>query len=197
MSDTKGESRLIARAIRFAARAHRGQIRKVNGIPYVWHPLAVGRTLTDYGCRVEVIAAGILHDTIEDTDATKEDLVHSFGKEVADLVEFCSEPAGHLRWEERKLRSIRRICRAPRDARIVAAADKLDNVSSMAVDLDVMGESIWDRFIRGRDSQAWYYRSMSRAIRRIDPEGKTAPGPDADGHPLFDRLDFAVSQLFG
>jgi hypothetical protein len=77
---------VLEKAICVAAEAHKGQKRKGSGIPYIFHPLGVGAILAENGCSMEVITAGILHDTVEDTDLTLSDIENMFGKEVATAI---------------------------------------------------------------------------------------------------------------
>ena len=74
---------LVDAAIRFAVEAHGGQTRKGKAVAYLWHPLAVGRLLEESGCCAETVAAGLLHDTLEDTPTTAADLRQRFGERVA------------------------------------------------------------------------------------------------------------------
>src|SRR5438045_7386901 len=98
---------MIDLAIEVAARAHYGQVRKGTDIPYISHPYAVGMMLARAGCPEEVIAAGILHDTVEDTYITLEYLRETFGEQVTLIVEGCSEPDhGSAPWEVRKAHSL-------------------------------------------------------------------------------------------
>ena len=96
----------ILKAAEFAVRAHMKQVRKGTDIPYVVHPLGVGRILSENKCPDECIIAGILHDTLEDTDITYEDLKEEFGVEVADIVKGASEPDKSDTWENRKKHTI-------------------------------------------------------------------------------------------
>ena len=81
----------IETAMIFAAKAHKNQTRKGTDIPYITHPFAVGMLLQKEKCSEEVIAAGILHDTLEDTETTFKDLTEAFGVHVANLVLAASE----------------------------------------------------------------------------------------------------------
>jgi (p)ppGpp synthase/HD superfamily hydrolase len=83
---------IVNRAIEFAAKAHRHQVRKGTDTPYITHPYAIGLMLTRAGFDPEVVAAGLLHDTVEDTDVTPEDILEEFGERVASIVEGASEP---------------------------------------------------------------------------------------------------------
>lgn len=157
---------MIFDAIEFAAAAHRGQYRKGTLIPYLMHPLSAARTVIDAGCAEHVVAAAILHDVIEDTHHTVDEIRVRFGGRVAELVEACSEP-NHLQdsWEVRKQQTVDTLSSTPdQEILMVAIADKLDNIRSIREDLALRGEETWKRFKRGREQQAWYYRSLSEAF---------------------------------
>jgi (p)ppGpp synthase/HD superfamily hydrolase len=180
---------MIDRAVEFAVRRHAGQVRKGTDVPYVTHPLAVGLMLAMEGCREALIVAGLLHDTVEDTSATLEELRDEFGDEVADLVEGCSEPDKSLSWEDRKRHTHLYLKTAPLDVRIVSCADKLHNVKTMTANYEELGEDLWQRFNRGRDKQKWYFEGLVEGLCGRDdiPE---------DMH-LFDDFEASVKRLFG
>src|SRR5690606_21937667 len=119
---------LIEKAIIFAAKAHANQVRKGTDIPYITHPYAVGMLLQKAKCSEEVIAAGILHDTLEDTNTTYEDLVDTFGVRIANLVAAASENDKSLPWEARKQLTIEMLKNASIEEIQVAVADKLHNL---------------------------------------------------------------------
>jgi (p)ppGpp synthase/HD superfamily hydrolase len=75
---------LIEKALQIASKGHLGQVRKNTDIPYITHPVAVGMILMKAGCRDELVAAGILHDTVEDTKLTLEDIETEFGPKIGD-----------------------------------------------------------------------------------------------------------------
>src|ERR1035438_5967658 len=104
--DSDGKAAISA-ALRFAAEAHDGQFRKGTRIPYLIHPLRVAKILIDYDCANELAIAGLLHDTVEDTDATIDEIRSIFGDNVARLVEFATEPAKLWSWEKRKQHTLR------------------------------------------------------------------------------------------
>ena len=159
---------MIFDAIEFAAAAHRGQYRKGTMIPYLLHPLSVARTVIEAGCPEHVVAAAILHDIVEDTSHTVEEIRGRFGGRVAELVEACSEP-NHRQdcWEARKQHTVDLLAATTdQELLMVAVADKLDNIGSVRDDLALRGELTWKRFNRGRDQQAWYYRALSGAFSR-------------------------------
>ena len=98
------EHELVARARRFAEIAHRGQKRKISGLPYVVHPLGVAELLARCGCESELIVAGLLHDTVEDTAVDINEIEREFGAAVASLVACVTDPRDLSAWKERKKR---------------------------------------------------------------------------------------------
>ncbi len=153
----------IEEAIEVAAEAHHGQYRKGTHTPYITHPYAVGFILMDAGCTEPLIIAGILHDTVEDTDLTLEFIRERFGDDIADIVEGCSEDKA-LRWRARKTERIEALRTASPEVCIVTCADKLHNLRTIISEYDVIGDAVWDRFHGGVEDQAWYYRSILGAI---------------------------------
>jgi (p)ppGpp synthase/HD superfamily hydrolase len=140
---------LVEQAIEFAAYAHRDQKRKGTDIPYISHPYAVGMILLKAGCSEEVVAAGILHDTLEDTDTTERDVLERFGPVVLEIVKGCSEPDKGASWEERKQHTLDELKQADLPIRLVACEDKLHNIRAIQRDLKAHGEEAWKRFKRG------------------------------------------------
>ena len=155
----------IEKAIQLAAIAHRGQKRKGTDIPYITHPFGVGVLLCRAGCPEEVVIAGILHDTIEDTTLTLAEIRGEFGERVASTVEACSEPDKSLPWEERKRHTLEFLNSAPNDVRFVALADKLNNVRAISSDYRENGEGFWERFNRGKEDHKWYYQGLVAALK--------------------------------
>ena len=180
----------LDQVIAFAAKAHRGQVRKGTDIPYISHPFAVGLILQEAGCRKALVAAGILHDLLEDTSVTLEEIRERFGAEIASIVQGCSEP-GHdeLSWEDRKGHTLEYLKTAPQDIRAVTCADKLHNLRSMIADYRRVGEGLWERFKRGREKQEWYYRGLVASLgSRID---------SAEFERIFRQMEAGVGELFG
>ena len=155
-------------ALEVAARAHRDQVRKGTDIPYIAHPCAVGFILARAGCAEDVVVAGILHDTVEDTDLTLDDIEKDFGSAVADIVKGCSEPDKSLPWEDRKRHTIEFLRHAALEVRLVTCADKLHNVRSILAERQVIGNKVWDRFKQGKELQEWYYRRLVESLSGQD-----------------------------
>jgi (p)ppGpp synthase/HD superfamily hydrolase len=155
---------VIEKALQVASRAHEKQYRKETKIPYITHPVAVGMLLMKAGYEDDIIAAGILHDTVEDTDLTLVDLEASFGKKIAEIVAGCSEPDKSLSWEERKEHTIEFLRTASEEIRAVACADKLHNIRSIRRDYKEKGNEVWERFNRGKHQLQWYYRNIVESL---------------------------------
>ncbi|MFF2445600.1 HD domain-containing protein [Neobacillus sp. NPDC058068] len=177
---------IIEKAIIFAAKAHKDQSRKSTDIPYVTHPFAVGMLLQKAKCSDEVIAAGILHDTIEDTSTTYEDLIEHFGARIAKLVLAASEHDKSLSWEKRKQHTIDMLKDGYLEEIQIITADKLHNLKSIHADLEVNGEKTWERFNRGKVDQHWYYTSIVKALK-----------PRKNEFSLIRELEKKVKEVFG
>ncbi len=124
----------IEQAIRAAAVLHKDQVRKGDmPFPYITHLVSVAFMLHDYTDDENVIIAALLHDSVEDTDYTLEELQQDFGGTVRDIVAAISEPkqnskGNHLPWREPKRTYLKQLKSAPADALLVAAADKVHNM---------------------------------------------------------------------
>ncbi len=154
------ENQKLFRAVEFATGAHYGQFRKGTNIPYIVHPLGVAKILIENNCSNEVIVAGVLHDVLEDTSVTYENLKESFGVKIAEIVKGVTEPDKSASWFCRKLHTVEYLETAPWNVLLVACADKLDNTRAMRADYKKEGEGFWKRFNASKESQEWYYRSL-------------------------------------
>ena len=185
---------LIEKAIIFAAKAHKNQNRKGTDIPYITHPFVVGILLQKAKCSEEVIAAGILHDTLEDTKTTFKDLTDAFGARVASLVQAASEHDKSLPWEVRKQHTIEMLKDASLEEMQVIVADKLHNLKSIRADLNLNGDSIWEHFNRGKRDQHWYYASIVKALSSRKKEFKMIGELEAEVKGVFGSSDFLSEQ---
>ena len=129
---------IIAKAVDFAAMKHEGKPRKnpEARIPYIVHPFRVAMMLRDADFDEEVVAAGLLHDTVEDSDATIKELTEEFGERVAGLVKTVTEPGKDMSWKERQEAYLKNIEMAGEEALALSACDKIDNMRSMLQSLD-------------------------------------------------------------
>ena len=168
---------LIADAIRFAIGAHAGMTRKGGDIPYIMHPLEAMAIAAGLTGDEEIIAAAVLHDVLEDTEVTGEDLRSRFGKRVLDLVKSDSEdkrdgkPAGET-WRMRKQETIDFLTdRANRDEKIIALADKLSNMRAIWADQIMIGDALWERFnVKDKEEHGWYYSCVAKALRDLNSQ---------------------------
>ncbi len=180
---------LIDRAVGFAARAHETQKRKIGDVPYIAHPVGVAMILMGMDCEPAVVAAGLLHDVIEDTSVTLEDVEEAFGSEVATIVSGWTEPQKKRgNWEQRKLHMIRSLRDAPLSVKLVMAADKYHNLSHTLSTSREQGRKVWRHFGRGPSRQAWYYRSVLNSI--------LANVSQPERYPVFGQLADVVAELF-
>jgi (p)ppGpp synthase/HD superfamily hydrolase len=152
-------------AIQFAMRAHRGQFRKGTSVPYIVHPLAVGRILAEAGCEQDIVIAGFLHDTVEDTAVTLDEIQAEFGERVADMVSAVTESDRSAPWKDRKQETLDKLQAADDDVLSIALADKIDNMRSIQAYLKRDGEKMWKKFNRPREDQTWYFRSLAACFQ--------------------------------
>lgn len=127
--------KLVIDAAAFAAEKHKNQRRKDNEkTPYINHPLKVAKLIIEVANVTDevLIAAALLHDTVEDTETTYEELVERFGKEVADLVMECTDDK-RLPWDVRKQEQIKTARTKSEKAKLLKLADKTANVIDVVV----------------------------------------------------------------
>ena len=155
----KEDINLIHKAIIFATQKHAGQMRKGTDIPYITHPMEVMQILSADGYSETIIVAGILHDTLEDTDATKDEILNLFGQDILNIIVAESEDKSKT-WKERKQATIDQLEDAHLDIKAVCMADKLANLRSMNADKSVIGDKLWERFNALKTDIEWYYRQV-------------------------------------
>ncbi len=156
----------IHEAIEFATIKHGNQKRKGTDIPYIVHPMEVMQILTENDCDENIIVAGILHDTLEDTETEIEEIKEKFGNRVAELVACESEDKSKT-WEERKQATIEHLMHCPDDVAVCCLGDKLSNLRSIYYDYLKIGDKVWERFRRGKEKMKWYYLSIGEATKRL------------------------------
>ena len=160
-------------AIVYAAEAHREQVRKGSGVPYLSHLLQVAGLALEHGADEQVAIGALLHDVVEDTPASPEDIEQRFGKRVRDIVEGCSDTLDKetedRSWRERKETYLAHLCEsASADVLLVSCCDKLHNSRSILSDLKEQGDAILGIFKGGREGTLWYYRALVEAYRQVD-----------------------------
>jgi guanosine-3',5'-bis(diphosphate) 3'-pyrophosphohydrolase len=163
----------LERAMRWAAQSHHGQLRRSSHTPYFEHVAAVALVLADAGFDEDTVIAGLLHDLVEDTTATLDDVSTRFGPVVAELVQHCSEvktdSSGHKRpWIDRKRDHLAALALAPVEARAVVLADKLHNLVSIELDIEE-NRPVWSEFHAERSQVLWYYHATIDRCGQGDP----------------------------
>ena len=143
-----------------AAVAWHGSQRRKDGAPYVSHLLQVCGLVLEHGGSHDAAVAALLHDVVEDTDATFEDVADRFGSVVESIVRECTdsiegEGRGRDTWERRKALYLSHLVSASADAALVSACDKLHNLRSM-----VRGDVSSTSFHAPADRQEWFYSSL-------------------------------------
>ncbi len=166
---------LLDEAINFAARAHSGQFRKGTNTPYILHPLEAAAIVASMTDDTEIIAAAVLHDTLEDAHISRNELADKFGERVADLVKSETEnkredlPASDT-WLIRKQETVKAL-KDEKDlaVKMVALGDKLSNIRAIYRDHLAIGDRLWERFNqKDPRMQAWYYRAIADATTELD-----------------------------
>ena len=184
------DSSLLDRAIVFAVRAHRNVERKGKGFPYIVHPMEAMSIVATMTNDQELLAAAALHDVLEDTDTTVDDLQREFGERVALLVEAESdiriEGSRTDSWHQRKQAAIDRLALASRDAKTVALGDKLSNMRAIARDYARQGDALWNLFnVKDRKEHEWHYQWLAASLRELS---------DTSAYQEFVRL---IKEVFG
>ena len=165
---------VLDRAIVFAVKAHAGTERRGKGYPYIVHPMEAVEIVATITKDQELLAAAALHDTVEDTDVTVEQIRSEFGDRVADLVASESDTfedgvSEEDSWHARKQAAIDRLSKASRDAKIVALGDKLSNMRAIARDYSVKGDELWNIFhAKDPKDHEWHYRGLAGALRELE-----------------------------
>ena len=168
-------------------KAHKNQVRKNEPEkPMIIHPISVAKLLEYYGCDDNVVAAGYLHDVVEDTKYTLDDIQNIFGDDIANLVDVASEPDKTLSWEERKQHTIDNTKHLPLRKKLVICADKINNAEDMALKFERVGHRSFSKFKRGEESQRWYYENIYASLIYNEDENL----------PIFKRLKSAIDTVF-
>jgi (p)ppGpp synthase/HD superfamily hydrolase len=158
---------LLARAEAFATTAHAGQKRKGTDLPYIVHPAEVAGILARlYPSLRSLIAAGWLHDTVEDTSVTIEDITKAFGYSVANLVAGATAVRG-ANWRATRVGQLAKLEGAPRDRCRLKGADATSNARAIGRDRAALGPAVWKRFGAGPDDIRWYYAGILTRVRAV------------------------------
>ena len=179
--------KITEKAKSFAIAAHIGQIRKSDKEkPKIIHPINVANILQEYNFDDNVIAAGYLHDVIEDTNYTKEDLLKSFGEDVVSLVLGATEEDKSLSWEERKQETITKVKTLDLRHKAVVCADKISNLEDLRIIFEINEKKDFSAFKRGFDKQKWYYTRVYDSLIYNEDEK----------NDMFVRLKLLIDYIF-
>lgn len=149
-----GSSEVVRDAYDLLISKHAGQRQKVNGRPYVEHPIAVAADIGEEGFDPEMVAAALLHDIVEDSDESVEEVRGRFGDRVADLVDAMTDEAVDVEpYEWRKSMHRERVVAVGPDAAAIFAADKLNNVRALRSAYREEGEGVAKRFKQPLDTK--------------------------------------------
>jgi len=165
-------SERLERAVRKAAHLHRNQVRLAeDGLPYASHLFSVFVLLLSYTRDEDVLIAGLLHDSVEDTNYTFEELERDFGGRVLEMVRGVTEvkerDGKKLPWKERKLGILRGLEGSSEESMLVCAADKIHNLTSLVLDYETHGEKLWQVILEpGAHEKLWYHREVIAILER-------------------------------
>lgn len=190
MANKPLDTSLLDRAIMFAVRAHAGTERRGKGFPYIIHPMEAMEIVSTMTSDQELLAAAALHDVVEDTPYTEEDIRAEFGDRIASIVAAESDTfqegvSEEDSWHSRKRAAIERLAKASLDAKTVALGDKLSNMRAIARDYSILGDKLWDIFhAKDPKDHEWHYRGLADSLRELE------------GTAAFSEFEQLINQVF-
>ena len=173
MTNNPLDTSLLDKAIKFAVDSHAGTERRGKGFPYIVHPMEAMEIVSTITSDQNLLSAAVLHDTVEDTSVTIEDIRAEFGDIIAGIVEAESDKyqegvSEEDSWHDRKLAAIQRLAKAPQEAKIVALGDKLSNMRAIARDYAVIGDDLWQIFhAKDKKDHEWHYRGLAQSLSSL------------------------------
>ena len=166
------------RALAYASKAHRTQVRKGTRVPYVSHLLGVASIALENGADEDQAIAALLHDAVEDQGGAVRlgDIRDNFGDRVARIVDDCTDTDIEPKppWRERKEAYIESLANKANDSLEVSIADKTHNATAINADLRQIGDALWGRFSGGKEGSLWYYHSLAEAFSKLHPSSASA-----------------------
>lgn len=178
-------SPLVHAALEQARSDHEGQVRNGSGgMPYIEHPIQVAALLGEHGYGDEVLAAALLHDVIEDSDTSLDELREKFGREVAGLVGAMTDDETIDDYRERKAEHRERLAAAPTEALAIYGADKLTNSSTLRAAYAKEGDSVREEFKVPIEVKLEIWEADLELLREKAPE-----------LPYLDRLEEELSRF--
>ena len=181
-------------AIKLAVSAHSGQTRKTDSTPYILHPMEVAAIVGSITGDLDVLTAAMLHDAVEDTVVSVDEIGAKYGERVAELVDAETEDKRDGRppeetWRPRKEASLQVLAESgDRDVKILWLADKLANLRTIQRALVRDGASVWKKFHQSDpQEQGWYYRSVADLLK--EELGDTSAWQEYDAliHDVFGK----------
>jgi (p)ppGpp synthase/HD superfamily hydrolase len=178
-------SPLVRAALEKARMAHDGQVRNGSGgMPYVEHPMAVAARLDEHGYDEEVLAAALLHDVVEDSGTSLDEIREEFGEGVAGMVGALSDDEGLDSYRERKAEHRERVAAAAGDALAIYGSDKLTNVMALREAYEAEGDAVREEFKVPIELKAEIWEADRDLLREKAPE-----------LPFLDELDAELSRF--
>ena len=179
-------------AIKLAVSAHSGQTRKTDSSPYILHPMEVAAIVGTMTDDLDVLSAAVLHDAVEDTSVSVDEIGAKLGDRVAELVDAETEDKRDGRppeetWKARKEASLKSLAESEdRDVKILWLGDRLANLSAIYRALVKDGEAVWQKFHQADPGeQGWYSRSVAELLRA-----------DLGDTPAWQRFDQLIKLVF-
>ena len=181
---------IFEKAVAFAFNAHKGQIRKDGGL-YILHPLEVATIVGTMTNDEQILAAAVLHDTVEDTSITADDILHNFGERVAELVAHETEDKrpemeASDSWKIRKVESLAVLKDSGIDSKMLWLGDKLSNMRSLSKWYDKSGVKVFELFNEQDPSeQHWYHKTVLEYTKELSE------------YPAYKEYERLVNHVFG
>lgn len=179
----KENDSIYNRAVEFACQRHSKQRRKASPWPYIVHIYEVSQILQEHDADMYTLIAGVLHDTVEDTGTTLEEIHNLFGEKVKEYVDVLSEDK-HLPYKERKAIQAMRIANAPYEAKMIKCADCLSNIRSIYFD-GKRSEDVWSKFNSSKENIKEHYKATIEAISELKDLN------------MFKKLTYYYKEVFG
>lgn len=183
---------IFDKAIVFATEAHSGSFRKGTTTPYIVHPMEASAIVATMTNDKTILAAAALHDVVEDTDYTIDDIMKEFGEDVARLVSAESEDKrdnlpSEDTWKIRKQETLDHLKnKATKEEKMITLGDKLSNIRAMYRDYLEIGDELWDRFNqKDKSEHAWYYKTIAELLS------------DLNDTPAYQEYAELVNKVFG
>ena len=165
---------VLDRAIVFATEAHKGQFRKGTQVPYIVHPMEAAAVVSTMTTDPEIIASALLHDVVEDTSTTIDEVRNAFGDRVAFFVGSETENkrtnlSAESTWKIRKQETLDHLKTAPLEVKMITLGDKLSNIRSICRDYGAIGDALWQRFNqKDKNEHYWYYQGIADCLTELE-----------------------------